>query len=1320
MQAQRTASALNATYRTWRRGRGRARVALAIVFVGVAGLGIVFAGAAESAGTIVAPKLRGTPPPPPPCSLPANLTPLAQCLDAGRKATVGTATCPNAFLSGTELTGANALDSITIQNGAQLVMGDATTRLDTTGIDVYGTLQIGTAACPIQRSSKVTITFLGPKPVNCAHNADPHNKACHSKGIQVESGGTLLMYGKAGAGAGGVSWTRLSQPAGPVAGYGPGTGVTRPSASASQIELADDITKDWQSTDWIVVGTTDFASYNSEFVQIGDIPPRTGKTLLNLAPGPLVNYHFGGPAPSAGATSYTDGADKNHGIDERAEVGLVTRNIKLTSAIPTAAEDPTGSSLHWGGEIRILNGFSRVEIQGVELEKFGKDQLGSYPIHFHMVGTPANLPVVDGNSIHHSYNKCIVLHASSGITISNNVCARIVGHIFYLEDGTEANNVFRNNLGLGAMQNYFPQYLTGTYDTQAKACLPNGNNAPPATSKLDAYFWNGDYLANPALYPGSAPPIAFDGYNIPNFDTQTNYVHGECYKPDGGGTASPCDPEAALYFEPPSGFWLPNPTTVLTGNAIGGCQGAGRGIWYLPTDKNFNQPLGAFQNNYVHACYNGLDTAADAGIISQNLAPQNASQQDLVAVFESITAARNRFKGVWVRPNWNLVIGARLATNYEGISLVSSGGTEGSAPGVWSMLSHSVLSGMSTNNPERFGPCASDNGQGCLCENPGIFSGQGYPVPSRNFQGYMFYDGPARIISDRFVNFNADITPVLSNADKSFLANYSSRNKLPFDTTKNFVYEGDAAFGWIQSNLQSVPPTQYTQDLTFENTDLRHQVYTGEVNLGAFQDGDKNTVILDKDGTLTGYKVVGAQGQKRLHKFPVSLNNLAFLGSDDRASTAYPNNPSTTDECLATGAQDPLAENRATSLISPYDYATLEASVLTCTDFPGVNSSGPSPDDARCANGDTITFVKDLVDYGTHQSMMLSGRNGNGVYEPKVADGWGYTLHKAPKGFPKFFSFGLVDANTENLATNPFNVRVGVCLKTQSGTIPPADTCAASPGSCTPNFTVQRGYKSYGGPNNNAPTLTQYWNFLPQCSNLDNQTFTKDGANWYKSNVPDPTVPIAGCPSTGYKVGGRPGEVLPIVTLTEAASIGGVDATHYYYDAARGLLFVQVGQDVPNASGPSPLGSCKAGDPEPCPQVDTEGETFYSCPAGGCILYTVTVNSAAYQPVGPTDCKPYDGTGRDDGTGGYTQAYPQGTDRLAYVVPAGATPPGISDGQVAKNVAVPSNVLRMVNYPHNVPAANAAPYCVNPVKQPPAPAPGAARRTATSPALAGG
>ena len=62
-------------------------------------------------------------------------------------------------------------------------------------------------------------------------------------------------------------------------------------------------------------------------------------------------------------------------------MGLISRNIKLTAQI--SGDEP---SRHWGGEIKIVKGFAKVEIQGVEIEKFGKDQLGSYPIHIHEIG----------------------------------------------------------------------------------------------------------------------------------------------------------------------------------------------------------------------------------------------------------------------------------------------------------------------------------------------------------------------------------------------------------------------------------------------------------------------------------------------------------------------------------------------------------------------------------------------------------------------------------------------------------------------------------------------------------------------------------------------------------------------------------------------------------------------------------------------------------------------------------------------------------------------------------------------------------------------
>jgi hypothetical protein len=68
----------------------------------------------------------------------------------------------------------------------------------------------------------------------------------------------------------------------------------------------------------------------------------------------------------------------------------------------------------------------------------------------------------------------------------------------------------------------------------------------------------------------------------------------------------------------------------------------------------------------------------------------------------------------------------------------------------------------------------------------------------------------------------------------------------------------------------------------------------------------------------------------------------------------------------------------------------------------------------------------------------------------------------------------------------------------------------------------------------------------------------------------------------------------------------------YFYDSARGLLFLNVVQDSPNAFGPSPLGSCgdpKKKDDPSCPDF-VDGESYYACPAGGCHHYVVRLNDS--------------------------------------------------------------------------------------------------------------
>jgi hypothetical protein len=155
---------------------------------------------------------------------------------------------------------------------------------------------------------------------------------------------------------------------------------------------------------------------------------------------------------------------------------------------------------------------------------------------------------------------------------------------------------------------------------------------------------------------------------------------------------------------------------------------------------------------------------------------------------------------------------------------------------------------------------------------PGSGSENGYPgLPTFNFNGYFIYDGLPRIFNDRFVNFNKVITPFLTESDKTYLAGFAWPN------TYQPTYEGDAALGWFKSNQSAYPVTMATERLHFTNVDYRHQIFTDKVNLGEFADGDKNTVIIDRDGSLSNFATVtNGTNQTGPDTFPISLNNLPF------------------------------------------------------------------------------------------------------------------------------------------------------------------------------------------------------------------------------------------------------------------------------------------------------------------------------------------------------------------------------------------------------------------------------------------------------------
>lgn len=1244
------------------------------------------------------------------CKPPSVFTPLSKCEDDAGNVTVGEG-ATNAGCGAGQTVVANqasySLKKVTINNGGIIALFDETAglpvKISTTGIRVAGTLQIGNAECPIGTNNPrttVTIQFTGDRPT-CPTGGCGGD----TKGIEVENGGTLRMYGLKGVPDPAVpaskqlSWTYLSQPGGPSKYIGEnGTAekvqVPVPVGGDTTLHLAYDVSdpkRGWKQGDWIAVATTSFDPFETEFVQLITDPVKdsiSGGSTVNLGQ-PLKYYHFGSLPPTAGTgackdskhpdlpSSYCDGADRNYGIDERAEVALITRNIRLT-----ADTSATGASNHWGGELRFIKGYKEVSIQGVELQKFGKEQLGSYPIHFHMAGSlgkdsGTGGTLIDSNSIDHSYNKCITMHMTDNAVIGNNVCARITGHIFYEETSEEFNNTFDRNLGMGAMSNSFD------INTTAESSRD---------SLIQKYYWTGDYLAQ-------TKDFNFDQFRI--FDTDNQFqdeiaagiprVRGSCGSFNSQGKLVLDRPFDAnhkvcgsklgdVYFEPPSGFWISNPSTKLTNNSIAGCQDVGKAYWYVPTTDSRENAVkfipigeqyksadgtkyGLFQNNRGHGCYSGVYGEDDGLVTSDELfgyknAVHNATNQAAMDEFDNVTLSRIRDRGVWLRPTFFYLNSARVATTRDGVSLVTSGGVDGNYPGVFGLLQDSVIAGMSSNNVDRWGPCGSKvltsglrvrgADWGCIDQTlpssgtaaGGEYTDRGYPTPDWPMFGFLIYDGPPLMVHDRFVNFRVapgSTSPtgftaanLLTATDDCILKGCPSSTPpipawifygipgCPNNPPAYSTYEGDAALGWFNVNQSSYPAATTTKEISFTNVDLRHQIYTQEVNRGGFSDGDENTTILDLDGTLSDTLAMDTDG----NVLPsISLNNLGINASTNSV-----------DECLSVGAEDAALENRPTSAMVPTAIGQLEFEML----YPPTPQPDTNPLNAL-AHKELLTFTKNTIDFSRlanvahHQSMPLESRNGLGDWEPKVTSGYGYTVTAGtfpdptrsckpvpPTDLPGINPIvdltltDIVNAHVVN-SDHPFYVQLGICYTDADGVHPDPSKVGGD------LFKIVKGYRSYGGgnvvPND---SLKPYWGGPLACNNLDNQLAIQNG----DKPTDTKTMPKQ-CPSVSSTGS-------PITTLTavdsyskltaDGTSNGKPNLNNYFYDQKNGWLFLWVAQTEPAAKGPSPLGNCTggSGDPAFCPSKTT-GDSYYVCPAQGCPSYRITLNDTSYKP-GASKC----------------------------------------------------------------------------------------------------
>jgi hypothetical protein len=126
--------------------------------------------------------------------------------------------------------------------------------------------------------------------------------------------------------------------------------------------------------------------------------------------------------------------------DYRGEVANLSRNVVIESAEPAKAR---GHTMYHRG--------SAGSISYAEFRHLGKENtLGRYSLHFHRVGDTMRGSSVIGASIWDSANRWLTIHGTDYLVVRDCVGYRSIGHGFFLEDGTEVNNVLDRNLAVQA------------------------------------------------------------------------------------------------------------------------------------------------------------------------------------------------------------------------------------------------------------------------------------------------------------------------------------------------------------------------------------------------------------------------------------------------------------------------------------------------------------------------------------------------------------------------------------------------------------------------------------------------------------------------------------------------------------------------------------------------------------------------------------------------------------------------------------------------------------------------------------------------------
>jgi cell migration-inducing and hyaluronan-binding protein len=519
--------------------------------------------------------------------------------------------------------------------------------LTTEWVMVHGELEIGTEATPHTRKATITLT-------NNVPDEEPM-KDMGDRGIMI-MGGTLNLHGNQKH-----TWTKLADTA---------------AAGSTSIQVLD--ASGWRAGDEIVLASTDFDPRQAERRTIAAVSGN--RITLDKK---LDYMHFG---------------KITFDVDERGEVAMLTRNIKI-QASPDAAQS------FQGGHIMAM-GTSRMFVEGVELNRMGQNlTLARYPIHWHLIGD-AKGQYIRNAAIHDTFNRCVTVHGTNELRIENNVTYNTVGHCFFLEDGIEHGNEFIHNLAIQ------------TKCHTSKPCVPT----TLAASGESIARANGQ-SSKDVLLPSDNTAASF-------WITNPDNVYRD-------NVAAGSDS---------NGFWMSlpeHPNGKFEGTEISAK------TWPRRT------PFREFNGNVAHSNY-------DAFMFDRNINPNNtfsvtggshtarenptdANSKPMETVFQNLTAYKNRNGGIWGRGELHVFKNVKFADNAIGYTHAS--GLGGGDP-----FTSRVIDSLFVGETENVGNPTTDTEKAY---------GRSLPkptLPDFPIRGYEFYDLRHDVENVTFRNFEDNAT----------------------------------------------------------------------------------------------------------------------------------------------------------------------------------------------------------------------------------------------------------------------------------------------------------------------------------------------------------------------------------------------------------------------------------------------------------------------------------------------------------------------------------------------------------------------------------